>query len=459
MTSGSFRPELDQELAPKIEAEEVIEDSDHSGLEPEVFLDDSLQLYMNSVGEQRLLTRKDEISLSKLARELGEILTKLLPASHLGQGILAFGYAQRWGESRGTASIAANLNTNIPTQTRESLFRIVTEIRKQIRGKNFPTLQLVLKSFESGLAPIVVTDHDRRTENHWAATMGIRMRLIGSHHMSLCFLGPTDIEIITAQDEMKLEDWKMLQQLCSLQDIRNRFIGSSLRLVISIAKRFQNQGLAFPDLIQEGNIGLLKAVETFDASKGKRFSSHATWFIRTGITKAIQDKGRLIRLPEAILDKLHKIDIFCNRFRTEHGEDPTELEIAAAVHLTLSELRDIMIHTVPAVSMDESLGESEVTVGETIADPSLIDITEVLQEESLQNLMENLINGLDKIEKDIIVRRFGLLGHDPMSHEEVAQLYSVNRDRVRNIERKALQQLRKVGNGQGLRDFLEEMEE
>lgn len=95
----------------------------------------------------------------------------------------------------------------------------------------------------------------------------------------------------------------------------------------------------------------------------------------------------------------------------------------------------------------------------TIADPSLIDITEVLQEESLQNLMENLINGLDKIEKDIIVRRFGLLGHDPMSHEEVAQLYSVNRDRVRNIERKALQQLRKVGNGQGLRDFLEEMEE
>lgn len=109
--------------------------------------------------------------------------------------------------------------------------------------------------------------------------------------------------------------------------------------------------------------------------------------------------------------------------------------------------------------MDDNLGETETTVGETIADPSLADVTDLKQDVRLQDLMENLVNGLDQVEREIIVRRFGLLGHDPMSHEEVAQLYSVNRDRVRNLEKKALQQLRNLGNNHGLRDYLDEMED
>jgi len=454
-------------------------------------IDDPVRMYLTQMGEIPLLTREQEISLAKkieltrkqFRRKVLESMLSISTAidilSQVDRGLLPFDRTMKISISENLAkeTITERLPTNLRTaqvlmeRNRNDYAALAAnslspdqkrEIKKRMQARRRKCVTLLEElSLRTGkIVPLMKK----------LKAISEKMQDLERTITELSLSGGDDAEIKTLKEELQGLENLVCENSASLaarvqriekchaeyEDVKRKLSGGNLRLVGSIAKKYRNRGLPFLDLIQEGNTGLMRAVDKYEYRRGYKFSTYATWWIRQAITRSIADQARTIRIPVHMIETMTKLRNIAKHLLQENGREPSIEEIAQKGNMSVSEARRVMKISRHPISLDRPVGESEDSYfGDFIEDDSVESPVTAATQEMLRDRIESVLKTLTYREREIIKLRYGIGDGYTYTLEEVGRIFKVTRERVRQIEAKAIRKLQHPVRARKLEGFLD----
>jgi RNA polymerase primary sigma factor len=424
-----------------------------------VSLDDPVRMYLREIGRVPLLTAEQEVELAR-AMERRDYLARLalqfddeVPVDRIRVGIrnhadqisrqVYIAFSEGW---RYVETLYSEAYPNQPADTKLRMLALVLPVTQ------LPEEMLRDVAEKLGLTPEALEEELRRRRVEWDLLPKEIQRQIDAPEAMI------DLDeagkLIDLSGATITRDYLRMVERGDLA--REKLTEANLRLVVSVAKKYVGRGMSMLDLIQEGNLGLIRAVEKFQHHKGFKFSTYATWWIRQAITRAIADQARTIRIPVHMVETINRLIRTSRQMQQELGREPTSEELARRMEMTPEKVREIQKISQEPVSIDMPIGEEEDSnLGDFIEDQKALAPADAASQQMLKEQMERVLGQLNERERQVLELRFGLEDGRSRTLEEVGKAFGVTRERIRQIEAKALRKLRHPTKSRQLRDYLE----